>query len=1099
MTNLGVLSLVRAMFKSGSFEIVVAPKSRSFPERRAAVKSVTCLSALLAVGVFCQCSVSWAQAGSAGRSTTSRSQSSPTQPVRVVAQPAPPQETVVIPGPLRSFLRMAGISQQIAPEDVLPLLARNAYATGYLNGVPTEYLRLVDRYLHQARELQMLAGSGGTIRVTTCAEAEPLLSILGYHARPACGQKDSVLTTADPERAFLTTDSGFPLTALEEALDNGTPFTYAFPSSRVPVLFSETDWRALSSVKSRGAQSLVDILLHEPAVDRLYWALSNSDAETRNALERSPGLGRLLPYGAVLDFYGTQILIRGGRVVVPGGPSAEAGWKELSGVSPRSPGDFVIALAGTDNGWLAVYFDTLSRVNVSQQAYLTTSPRLRRLYEAFREPEPTANPARAVFRKAPALLMLFTRLQWGPDGEPRIPGSLDVWKQVLAQKSDSKTVHDWARRSRSWKRPEQLLECMAGLSRIDTDQGPLQIYLMLNEVDRRRAAEKRLTPETVLLLATKFSQLSNWYLVFSEFPDLNDASIAQFVKVTDAIDGIHDHSLRGNAMGVFQANLGLWQILARQGEFRDSDLNQSWQQAVAPFAAIGSPAQLFDAGRTSLGTLMLAASGKSDLSQGEFIELLAGPPQPSAEGQRIRQEMAGRMRAVLEDQRLVSLDTLFVLGNGLSRMAQGAPAGSNLIPLANELKEFELPRPIFTESEKTEWAPGVYANRHSELQVHVDLTKVIRTPGSRSQLEAARGQLTPFLRDSLVGLNYAYYEPPGAQLLHNNPLFVRSHDFSGETIMGVTQLWQAPELFNQGSPAGGGAYLVGSLAELPYVLATSEEDFIAPKNVQALIWKEVTANLLVSATLPRWWNVTSNELHAVSLYQRSGEELVTAAATNQELRGKVIVILSERLPPQRLGQLEQALAAGDAGASLSRVTPADTLHLAAEFRHNFPQETASWGTAGGELDTLIRQYPAEVNLQRISRDFGTPHPVLAQNYACELLNVQPFPAFGGSSSRLLGESWDSSNLYWARLADEKGYSPVMLNRLVPELTRHMVANIFATDIEDWLALTRAMKETGEEFRQGKIVLPQLTEAASSNQEMRVQEQVSASSAPAGHK
>ena len=179
---------------------------------------------------------------------------------------------------------MAGISQQISPDDVLPLVARNAYATGYLNGVPTEYLRLVDRYLHQARELQMLAGSSGTIHVANCAEAEPLLSILGYHARPACGQKDSTLMTADPERAFLTTDSGFPLTALEEALEKGDTFTYAFPSSRVPVLFSENDWKALSSAKSRGAQSLVDILLHEPAVDRLYWALANTDAETRNAL-----------------------------------------------------------------------------------------------------------------------------------------------------------------------------------------------------------------------------------------------------------------------------------------------------------------------------------------------------------------------------------------------------------------------------------------------------------------------------------------------------------------------------------------------------------------------------------------------------------------------------------------------------------------------------------------------------------------------------------------------------------------------------------------------------------------------------------------------
>ena len=70
----------------------------------------------------------------------------------------------------------------------------------------------------------------------------------------------------------------------------------------------------------------------------------------------------------------------------------------------------------------------------------------------------------------------------------------------------------------------------------------------------------------------------------------------------------------------------------------------------------------------------------------------------------------------------------------------------------------------------------------------------------------------------------------------------------------------------------------------------------------------------------------------------------------------------------------------------------------------------------------------------------------------------------------MAESWDSNNLYWARLADEKGYAPVMLNRLVPELTRRMVTKIFATDFEDWGALLRAMRETGDAFRQGKIVL-----------------------------
>jgi hypothetical protein len=51
-----------------------------------------------------------------------------------------------------------------------------------------------------------------------------------------------------------------------------------------------------------------------------------------------------------------------------------------------------------------------------------------------------------------------------------------------------------------------------------------------------------------------------------------------------------------------------------------------------------------------------------------------------------------------------------------------------------------------------------------------------------------------------------------------------------------------------------------------------------------------------------------------------------------------------------------------------------------------------------------------------------------------------------------------------------GYSPVMLNLLAPQLTRSMTAKIFATDLEDWPALLRAMQETGDEFKQGKIGL-----------------------------
>jgi hypothetical protein len=64
------------------------------------------------------------------------------------------------------------------------------------------------------------------IRVSNCDDAKPLLRILGYRTRPDCGTLDTSLQTADPDRAFLTIDSGFPLLELERTLQGGNPFEY---------------------------------------------------------------------------------------------------------------------------------------------------------------------------------------------------------------------------------------------------------------------------------------------------------------------------------------------------------------------------------------------------------------------------------------------------------------------------------------------------------------------------------------------------------------------------------------------------------------------------------------------------------------------------------------------------------------------------------------------------------------------------------------------------------------------------------------------------------------------------------------------------------
>ena len=213
----------------------------------------------------------------------------------------------------------------------------------------------------------------GTIHVTNCAEAEPLLSILGYHARPACGQKDSTLMTADPERAFLTTDSGFPLTALEEALEKGRHSPTPSPIPAFRCSSAKTIGSRSAPAKSRGAQSLVDILLHEPAVDRLYWALVEYRCRNQDCLATLARLGQTFALRPGSRFLWNPDL----HSRRPGGRSRRAlrrsGLERAGGRQPKVAGRLCPGLVGTDNGWLAVYFDTLSRVNASQQAYLTAS------------------------------------------------------------------------------------------------------------------------------------------------------------------------------------------------------------------------------------------------------------------------------------------------------------------------------------------------------------------------------------------------------------------------------------------------------------------------------------------------------------------------------------------------------------------------------------------------------------------------------------------------------------------------------------------------------------------------------------------------------
>ena len=392
----------------------------------------------------------------------------------------------------------------------------------------------------------------GTIRITGCRDADRLLEVLGYKFEHLCGQRNTSLITANAERAFLTIDSGFPLTMLEQALQKDGPFSYSFPDTRVPVLLNEKDWMAASNWKRNQGDTLLDVMLRDQNLDLLYAALAKLDEETRLALDRSPGLKKLMPVAAVIDSYGGQIEIKSEHVIVPDGDKAEKAWQDLVGESPHAPGKFITRLLTKDGGWLAAYFDVLSRLNQIEQDQLAEGARLKRFYEIYRSTAVRFDASKGVYPKNGELLVLLASLRWKPDGDLAIPGDLDVWSQIFAEMAKSREMHPWLGRG-PWNTSGRLLETLISASNYQLESGPVQIFLMLNAIDSRRSPEQQLTSETEKLIARKYAEFNRWLPIFAEFPVLDDAAIAQFINAADRIDGISNSALRRERAGLFSS------------------------------------------------------------------------------------------------------------------------------------------------------------------------------------------------------------------------------------------------------------------------------------------------------------------------------------------------------------------------------------------------------------------------------------------------------------------------------------------------------------------------------------------------------------------
>ncbi len=827
-----------------------------------------------------------------------------------------------------------------------------------------------------------------------------------------------------------------------------------------PVLYTEEYWQ---SAKDKSAGEFIDYFISDPSLCRLYLGLSKLDPVTAQALRDEVPAARLKVYAHVLDFYGAMFQIRDGKAVVPGGARSEKAWGDLAGVSPEKGAAFFERLVAREDGWLASYFDALARINGPVRDYLTEPERMKRFYAAIRGRVTSPGPARPVFRANTDMLLLTARLRLDADGKPHLPGDLDVWKNMFVDHPKGKYDAKLTRAAGNWKDADDVLEALFGLSRKALENEPLKIFMALSDVERNRA--QPLEPATVDRLAREYRNMGAQYPLFAEAPAVSDKTILSFLDVARALSQIHDPGLRADAGGSMQALVGLWQIFVRQGAIASSDADRALAGVVAPFGKIQNERDVFDGGRAGVQTLLTAAHSPANVSaQDRMLDLVAGIPEDGPADLRqsdAHQQVLADMLRVFESQRLIPLSALFDFADNLDTARGEKLNVAAAQKLAARISEVQLPRRSLGTAEENSLAMGYWSDRHIDAQRKLNLRAAIdKAGGDPQKLKDLRGALAPLLRDTLVGLNYVHYAPPAAQVLYTNPVFVRSHDFIGAP--NTNQLWKATDVSGSGWPSNNGGRLSGSLVSLPYALAQAEQNFLIPTREQALIWGDLVPQMILSAVIPRWWNVTPLQLHWVGAHMAYAETLLAESALDAERRRQVVGALDRYAPPARSKLVERLLTEGGCSRSAEeniRFRP-EMYQLAVDLAAGDRSSPLA-----SDISRMAALGPDSLSARAISRAFGTPKPTLANSYQPELLNLRTFPTLMGYSSRILAESWESNLLYYAALADETHVRPADLNVLIPAWTQQTVEAIFATHLEDWPALLRSLRAVGDDVRQ----------------------------------
>jgi hypothetical protein len=214
-------------------------------------------------------------------------------------------------------------------------------------------------------------------------------------------------------------------------------------SFTVPLPLRASVWSKL--VSSNGSAGLFAAAIRDRRARRLLYGAAALNPETRAYVEARPALVEKIyrDHSDVFSVLGRSVIVRDGRVDVPGGPAAVELWELVVGASVSTPDVFVDRLLAADTGELAALYDAVTHLDAPHQRFMLGSwmpdaarrrARFVTLYKAARSAgRRVAIPHQPFVRTGLDLFAVVSQLRVLEDGRPAPPASPAFWRPIVAQ------------------------------------------------------------------------------------------------------------------------------------------------------------------------------------------------------------------------------------------------------------------------------------------------------------------------------------------------------------------------------------------------------------------------------------------------------------------------------------------------------------------------------------------------------------------------------------------------------------------------------------------------------------------------------------------